>query len=324
MCPVRDALFLPGSFAFRPRLTVRRRRRILPDMESRAAYAPAKINLTLGVGPRRPDGYHGIESLVARIELCDRLVVSERADDRITLFCDDPSVPADESNLALRAARALAGKAFDRKPGGGGRRAGASIELYKRIPAGAGLGGGSSDAATALLLLNDLWRTGLSRAELAALGASLGSDVPLFFHSSPCVLRGRGEIVEDLATRLSGWALLVTPLMHSSTPAVYRAFDEMPAAPRAHSLSAALQGLTSCEALMPLLYNDLEAPAFRVRPELKELADKLRAALGVAARMTGSGSAFYRLYDSRAAAEEGAPRVRAAGLPEAAVVGLST
>lgn len=306
-------------------------RRILGCMKTLAADAPAKINLTLRVGPRRTDGFHEVESLVARIALFDRLTISPRSDGRITLICDDPAIPADESNLASRAARMLAGRIA-------GRRVGAAIALTKRIPAGAGLGGGSSDAATTLMLLNELWNAGLSREELAGLGAALGSDVPLFFYSPVCVLGGRGELVRHLDSRLSGCVLLVTPGIHSSTPAVYRAFDEMRAAasgssvredqsPRAGRLPGAdrlsiaevLERADHCESLMGLLFNDLERPAFRVNPELGRLARDLSAIVRGPLRMTGSGSAFFRLFDRHADAEACAEQIRRSGVSEAVV-----
>lgn len=303
-------------------------------MEQRSGFAPAKINLTLGVGARRSDGYHEIESLTARVTLRDRLAVAPRADGLLRLTCDDPEIPADETNLALRAARLLAARVAERGTAAAGVCLGADINLEKRIPAGGGLGGGSSDAATTLKLLNDLWKAGLRRQELAELGAALGSDVPLFFHTPVCVLRGRGEIVQDLDVRLDGAILLVLPNIHSSTPAVYRAFDELTANARSEhdrgfsggcgsgrpSLERVLKAAESCEQLMPLLFNDLEEPAFRVSPALRLAASALVDSIGGTWRLTGSGSAFFRLFDGETKAEACAERVRAAGLGETRVV----
>ncbi|MGD8451332.1 MAG: hypothetical protein PVJ57_05885 [Phycisphaerae bacterium] len=150
--------------------------------------SPAKINLTLRVVGLRPDGFHEIESLVARVSLHDTITAHPAPDGRRTLSCDDPSLPTDRGNLALRAADELARAT--------GSDFGVHLELAKRIPAGAGLGGGSSNAATTLALLNDLWSLGV--ADLARIGAALGSDVPLFFHSPLCILRGRGDQIEDV------------------------------------------------------------------------------------------------------------------------------
>jgi 4-diphosphocytidyl-2-C-methyl-D-erythritol kinase len=258
--------------------------------------SPAKINLTLRVEGRRADGFHEIESLVARVGLCDTITVAPRDDDRLTLTCDHPSVPRDETNLAIRAARRLAETA-------GVRSRGADITLQKRIPAGAGLGGGSSNAATTLTLLNELWKTGLPPAELAQIGARIGSDVPLFFHTPLCIVRGRGERIEDLPRSLSGWAVLILPAIHSPTAEVYAAWDHLKAHPARPSLSEVLRHVHRPETLMPHLFNDLEEPAFASRPELAGLAERLSQAAGGPIRMTGSGSAFFRLFDERAGAD---------------------
>lgn len=296
--------------------------------------APAKINLTLRVGARRADGFHEIESLVARVALRDRLTLNPRDDQELTLICDDPSIPADESNLVLRVARLLADRIAQHGGTTSDRLTGVDIALEKHIPAGSGLGGGSSDAAATLRLLNVFWRVGLSRVELAEIGAELGSDVPLFMHAPVCLMRGRGEIVQDAGVRLGGWAVLVLPRIHAATPAVYRAFDEMAAEAESAStdrihpstsfhqptIESVLQRAGSCEHLMPLLFNDLEAPAFKILPELGQLARDLARAAGGDVRMTGSGSAFFRLFDQRIAAEACAERIRRAGLPETILV----
>ena len=163
-------------------------------MDTLSREAPAKINLTLRVLSLRADGYHEIESLVAQIDLCDTVTVTPREDRRLLVDCSDRTIPCDSSNLALRAAHSLA-EAH-------GVRRGALISLTKRIPSGAGLGGGSSNAAATLKLLNAQWRLGLSHPELAEIGAEIGSDVPLFCHGPLCAIRGRGERVEELRQQL--------------------------------------------------------------------------------------------------------------------------
>src|SRR5712691_8999905 len=150
--------------------------------------APAKINVWLKVLRRRSDGFHEIETLIAPISLCDEIQIESCSGKKAREFqCDDPSVPKGDENLAVRAANLF----FERTNIDGG----ISIELKKRIPHGAGLGGGSSDAATTLLALNQLFETNLARDELAKLGSTIGSDVPFFLFESASLCRGRGELV---------------------------------------------------------------------------------------------------------------------------------
>jgi 4-diphosphocytidyl-2-C-methyl-D-erythritol kinase len=274
-------------------------------MSSLVRESPAKINLTLRVVGRRPDGYHDIESLVAQVDLCDTVGVSPREDRRFLVDCDEPSIPCDHSNLAWRAARALADET--------GERRGATISLRKRIPSGAGLGGGSSNAATTLKLLNAHWGLRLSHPELACIGARLGSDVPLFCHGPLCVIRGRGEHVEELRQRVAKWVALLLPRLHSATPVVYAAWDRLESRSAPCGLEQVITGLSAPAAdVMPQLHNDLEAAAFAVLPELRTLAEHAAAATGLGVRMTGSGSTLYRLFDQEAPARAFAEAVTAA------------
>lgn len=271
-------------------------------MRPRSRPSPAKLNLTLAVGARRPDGYHEIESLVVRIGLCDTVTVEPRDAHELTLECDDPTVPVGTENLALRAAEALSRAA-------GGAARGAHIRLEKRIPAGAGLGGGSSNAATALALLNELWELGYGAAQLADVGAQVGSDVPLFLGPPVCMVSGRGERIEPLARPLAGWVALILPGIPCHTAEVYADFDRgaAPTPPLASPRSLA-QRATSAAALMPLLFNHLEAPAFRLHPSLRALHRIAEQIARGPVRMTGSGSAMFRLFDDEATAREFAMR----------------
>ncbi len=261
-------------------------------MSTVTALSPAKINLTLRVLGTRSDGFHEIESLVARIDLCDTIAITPRDDDRIDLTCDDPTLPADDTNLVLRAANALRAAADTHR--------GAAISLAKRIPAGAGLGGGSSNAATTLRLLNAAWTLGLPSDELVRLGTSIGSDVALFFHPSPCVIGGRGEQVRHVELHSDACVLLLLPGVHCATPAVYRAWDALdthtPRASAEEVLTAAQGGAD----LLGLLYNDLEEPAFSVVPALRALATAAAQHAGQVFRLTGSGSALFTLVDDLA------------------------
>ena len=285
-------------------------------MDALTRRSPAKINLTLRVGGRRPDGFHEIESLIAQIDLCDTVTVSPRDDGQWSIECDDPAIPRDGSNLALRAGHALAEAA--------GIRRGAHVSLAKRIPAGAGLGGGSSNAATTLDLLNELWRLGMTRADLARIGAGLGSDVPLFFHSPLCIVRGRGEEVEDIAAQLHAWVALILPGLQCSTPAVYAAFDRLtlhqprPGAPDKTPLAlregaggGSSLARMAPSAVMRQLFNDLEAAAFDVTPALRQLVERVTGVGLGPIRMTGSGSTLFRLFENESSATHFASHVAA-------------
>ncbi|MCG3127750.1 MAG: 4-diphosphocytidyl-2-C-methyl-D-erythritol kinase [Phycisphaerae bacterium] len=266
-------------------------------MRTAQARCPAKINLSLAVLGRRPDGYHEIDSLVARISLCDAMSFALRGDERIVVHCDDAAAPSDASNLAARAAEALrAGRPLP----------GVEIALHKRIPVAAGLGGGSSNAATALRVLRELWRLDVSDAELARIGATIGSDVPVFLQpAAACRISGRGEVVEPLRLAFAGVVVLILPAIHSSTAAVYAAWSrrDTPGSP-----APAPAGQLSAAELMALARNDLEPAACEVQPRLGELAGALRRRGPVC--MSGSGSAFFRLFDDRRAAERFAHEIR--------------
>lgn len=234
------------------------------------------------------------------------------------------NVPADANNLVARAAvlwsaqapvaRARAGEGptglgkprhADHNAAADRERLGLTVRLTKRVPVGAGLGGGSSDAARTLLALNDIDHAAWSRARLAELGARLGSDVPFFFFGPSSVCTGRGEVVRPIAMPRAKWVALYMPGLHVSTPAVYRQFDAMRLG-RDEDVSVepdwtAWSQLPADE-LMPRLVNDLEAPAFVVCKELSELRSRLERVTGRVVRMSGSGSTLFTLFDEEAEA----------------------
>ncbi|MBL9211578.1 MAG: 4-(cytidine 5'-diphospho)-2-C-methyl-D-erythritol kinase [Opitutaceae bacterium] len=259
-------------------------------------FAPAKLNLFLAVTGRRPDGFHELVSVVASLTFGDTLTVTPA--EGFSLTCTDPEVPADESNLVLRAARAFA--AATRWPGG------AAFRLEKRVPAGAGLGGGSSDAVAALRALQTLAGPAhaLAPEPLAELAAQLGSDCPLFLRGEPVVMRGRGErlapLPADAARRLRGRRVLVfKPGFGIPTPWAYGRLaarapgSYLPAAEAEARLAAWCDDPTApAEAL---LFNNMEPPAFAKFVALPTLLDRLRERGGVEPRMSGSGSACFVL-----------------------------
>lgn len=250
--------------------------------------APAKVNLTLRVLGRREDGFHEIETLMAPISLADRLQINLRTDHDICLTCTDPSVPSDASNLAHKAAVAFAKHT--------GLKFGIEIHIEKNIPHGAGLGGGSSDAAAVLVVLDRLLGTKMSVEELERVAATLGSDIPFFIRSQAAMCSGRGEIIEPFEGLTSADILLVKPPFPIPTPWAYQAWanSEKP--------SATFQQFHGSIPLM----NDLEAPVFSKYLLLPVLKSALQKHPGVsAAMMSGSGSTIFTiLRDSAEGIEE--------------------
>ena len=264
-----------------------------PDVTAAAAPAWAKINLTLEVIRRRDDGYHELRSLVCSVDLRDHLRCRQTEQAGIELACADPTLAGPE-NLVFRAAEELARHAA--------LEPALHVALHKRIPAGAGLGGGSSDAATALTLCNRLWGLDLGRAELAGIGARVGSDVPLFFYLPSAVMTGRGVEVEPVDLRWSGWALLVLTGWHVPTADVYRAWRPTDVAGLPGGTDSEIVRATTAEELSPLLENHLEPAVFRVSPAVARTAELLKRLGGGPMRVTGAGSTFYQLFDDRDAA----------------------
>jgi len=250
--------------------------------------APAKVNLTLRVLGRRDDGFHEIETLMAPITLADRLEISLRTDQSIRLTCSDSSVPSDASNLGHRAAAAFAKHT--------GMKFGVDIHIEKSIPHGAGLGGGSSDAAVVLVALDRLLATKMRTEELERVAATIGSDTPFFIRSQPAICRGRGEMIEPFEGLPPADILLVKPPFPIPTPWAYQAWanSEKP--------STTFQQFHGSIPLM----NDLENPVFSKYLLLPVLKSALRAHPAVsAAMMSGSGSTIFAiLRDSAEGIEE--------------------
>ncbi len=253
--------------------------------------APAKVNLFLRLLREREDGFTEIDTLILPLDLADRLGV-ELCPEGPLLECDDPSLPTDGSNLVLRAA-----KAFERRvPGGASVR----FVLEKKIPHGAGLAGGSSDAAAALRALNELFGNPLEISALANIGVELGSDVPVFLYQTACRCTGRGENVTPLA---DGHApppltfLLVKPAFPVSTAWAYSAWrlGRKAGLPPAHTQTLA-GGFE--------LINDLEPPVFRKHLILEVAKEWLRTQVSVSgALMSGSGSTLFAIVENDACAE---------------------
>lgn len=263
--------------------------------------SPCKVNLLLNILGRRADGFHELETVMHPVNYCDQLSFS-RTGQEVQLTCSDPGLPVDSRNLVHRAATSFlqAASCTD----------GLRIHLEKKIPQAAGLGGGSGNAATTLLGLNELFGSPLGPEKLHALAASLGSDIPFFLQTKPALAIGRGEQVTSLEAfpAMHGAAFfLIHPGFGISTPWAYQNLARFPEAlngrqGRAQKLIQLLQG-TDLAAADREFYNSLEAPALEKFPLLVLFQEFLRANGAAVALMSGSGSTTFALTTNRASAE---------------------
>lgn len=256
--------------------------------------APAKLNLTLEVVGKRADGFHELRSLMIAIDLRDRLALEPAPDGSLRMTCDTPGLSVGPDNLVMKAARLLREET--------GTTRGAAIHLTKKIPWAAGLGGGSSDAASTLAGLNELWELGLTRHELARLGGRLGSDIGFFFDAPAAWCWGRGEKTRPVRLGAELNFVLISPTAGLSTPEVFRELNcTKRAEPREESFApeelVEALGRGDIEALSGLLRNDLQEAAMRISPTVREWHSRLRAAMAGRAGclMSGSGSSLFAL-----------------------------
>jgi len=263
--------------------------------------SPCKVNLLLNILVRRADGFHELETVFQPVNLCDDLTF-ERAAKGIELSCNEKSLPTDSGNLVFRAAEKFLAAA--------GISEGVKIHLEKKIPMAAGLGGGSGNAATTLLALNELFGNPLSSEKLFEIAAALGSDIPFFLQDKPALAIGRGEKVQSLENfpSLQNKAfLLIHPGFGISTPWAYQNLARFPAAlngqkGRAQKLISLLQ-TSDLKTAATEFYNSLEAPAFEKFPVLKLYKEFLLANGALAALMSGSGSTTFAICENIPAAE---------------------
>src|SRR5437763_9055593 len=264
--------------------------------------APAKINLSLKILGRRSDGFHEIETLIAPISLCDDIKI-ERTDsaEGFQFDCDDPSVPTGDDNLIVRAAKSFFAATK--------LKSSVLIELKKKIPHGAGLGGGSSDAASTLLALNELFETRLSREALAKMAETIGSDVPFFIFQSPALCKGRGELVTPVKLKEKLPILLLKPAFVVSTAWAYSRWQ--------HSREIWDVRYTGLELAGQIFVNDLERPVFEKFVFLAQLKMWLleQAEVG-AALMSGSGATVFAVMRENADADRLAERAKTELDPE--------
>jgi len=261
----------------------------MPDAVRAAAHA--KINLFLRVLAREEDGFHGIETLFCRISLADEISI-ERTAAGVTLDTDAQDLGSADQNLAVRAAEQVLAAT--------GRRFGVRIRLTKRIPVGAGLGGGSSDAATTLLAVNTLAGNAVPRHELLQLAARLGSDIPFLVSGAPLALAwAHGDRMIRLPPLPAAPILLVTPPRPIATADAYGWLDAARQGPfRRGALALALDAVASWGDIGRMAGNDFESPIFEHRGEVRAAFEALAATHPLVCRMTGSGSTLFAVYRS--------------------------
>ncbi len=250
--------------------------------------APAKINLFLQILGKRPDGFHEIYSLMQAIDLYDSVTVSKTTSG-ITLTCSESHIPADSTNLTWRAAKLM----FDKT----GISGGVDINLIKRIPVGAGLGGGSSDAAAVMKAFNQLFELELPLAQLAEWSAELGSDIPFFFSSGSAMVSGRGEIVAPEDLFLGYFVLLIVPDYAISTKDAYQGL-------RIFLTNFSTKADINLKNLgadyfktLDRVGNDFQAMVVQQHPEMEDCMEVLRRGGAGYVALSGSGSAFYGLFE---------------------------
>lgn len=251
----------------------------------REVFSPAKVNLHLRVLRRRPDGYHDIATLMQKISLQDTMAFSRR-EEGIVIKCPDFPQLENEDNIVFRAVKALFSVT--------GCRDGVEIILHKAIPMGAGLGGGSSNAATTLVTLNDMLRLNLSRDELMTIGARLGADVPFFIYGDRAWAFGIGDRLESASELPSLWFVLVNPRFELSTARVYQGLNLTLtnqiinySIPRFSTITDVVEGLQ----------NDLEKVSLTLYPALQDLKNHLMGLGARGALMSGSGPTVYGVFD---------------------------
>ena len=256
----------------------------------------AKINLGLRVLGRRPDGYHEISTVFQTVSLHDTLTFETAPDGRLEMVCTDAEIPADETNLVLRAASALRERF--------GVALGARIGLEKVIPAGGGLGGGSSDAAVTLAALATLWGVETGAGELAEIGARLGADVPFFLYGGTAEGKGTGTDIRPLADAPKMHLCVVTPCVRVSTAEAYGALDA-PALTKEEALVNLSVSRTEADfpdSLCDVWSNDFEAVVVRLHPEIGRAREALSRAGARRVMLSGSGSSVFGVFESKGAA----------------------
>lgn len=251
--------------------------------------APAKINLTLDVLHKRPDGYHEVEMIMTTVDLADRIGLEVREDGAIHILSVDRFVPSDQRNLAYQAAKILKETFRVDK--------GVSITIEKNIPVAAGLAGGSSDAAATLKGLNIIWELGLSLDELAEIGAKIGSDVPFCVYGGTALATGRGEKIQELPSPANCWIVLAKPTIGVSTADIYGNLkvNEIKHPNTAQMIESIHQ--KDFELMCDSVGNVLEDVTLKLYPEVAVLKDQMKKFGADAVLMSGSGPTVFGIVD---------------------------
>lgn len=269
-----------------------------PSRSAVTVFAPAKVNLILRVLDRRADGFHNLWSLMQTVGLEDAVTIRPASGhSEIRLQCDSAALSVDQTNLVYRAAAAVLAQSQ--------HRMGLDIRLTKRIPMGAGLGGGSSDAAATILGINRLLKLGWPAARMAEVGQALGSDVPFFFHAPTSVVAGRGEQVRAISVAGSRWVVLVNPGFPVETKWAYQQLSTTrqsvePLSERCSRLEA--QGRVSWDEVIGLASNDFEGPVFDAHPVLRQIKTDLLKWGAQLALLSGSGATVFGIFSDEAGA----------------------
>ncbi len=250
--------------------------------------AHAKINLTLDIFGKLPDTYHKIETIMHEISLCDEISIEELHEDKVLLNCSDKALE-NKNNLVYRAATLLKEKFNVEK--------GVKIMLIKRIPVGAGLGGGSSDGACVLKGLNEFWNMKLSNLALSTLAGDLGSDAPFFISGRTAFAFHRGEIVEQVDFRDKLNLLVINPCIHIDTKTAYAMVD-LNKTGRKKSTERFLNAVQNRKQYIDFLHNDFEDFIFEKYPEIKTIKKSLLDNGALSALMSGSGSTVFGIFES--------------------------
>jgi len=261
-------------------------------MKSLCLFSPAKLNLTLKVINKRPDGYHNLSTFFEKINLCDELRLKSTRLKRIRIFCDHPAVPKGPKNLAYKAAKLLS-QDF-------GLKQGVNIHIKKRIPVAAGLAGGSSNGATTLLGLNEIWKLGLKEEELVRYAKKLGADVPLFIYKYKYAIgKGRGDELKKVDLMEKRWHIVVIPRIKVYSREVFRGF-KLKLTKRYDNVNILTRALKkgSVANVSALLSNDLEAAIVHAHPKLLQIKKNIEKMIGTKVIFSGSGPSLFGLAES--------------------------
>ena len=287
-----------------------------PSPSEIIVFAPAKINVILRILDRRPDGFHNLWSMMQTVALEDEVQIRLRADrQEIQLRCDATQLAADQSNLVHRAAAEVLGRAQ--------QSIGLDIELRKRIPMGAGLGGGSSEAAATIIGLNRLLGLKWSPTQMADVGQSLGSDVPFFLFAPSAIVAGRGETVRPVVVEGARWVVLVNPGFGVNTKWAYQELAATRTAVTPLSLvqrELDRQSRVSWAQLIAAGENDFEAPVFAAHEKLREIKRSLQAHGAEIALLSGSGATVFGVFANEARARLAQAQFASENLMKAFVV----